>query len=215
MKLINQGAEAKIYSCRFEEYFGTDSKGDLIIKERISKGYRIRELDERIVLQRTLSEAKLLHEAKMAGIPTPVIYFIDKRKHALVMEKVGGQRVKEELVGSPKESMGLIEAVGRSVGLMHGNNIIHGDLTTSNMIHRGDEVVFIDFGLGEFSSEVEKQAVDAHLLKQALKSTHFDFWEEYWEAFKQTYCRTYRKGREVLERIGDIELRGRYIERGE
>ncbi|HOP09596.1 MAG TPA: hypothetical protein PLC12_05220, partial [Candidatus Methanofastidiosa archaeon] len=100
-------------------------------------------------------------------------------------------------------------------GRLHGNNIIHGDLTTSNMIHRGDEIVFIDFGLGEFSSETEKQAVDAHLLKQALKSTHFDHWERYWETFTASYCDTYERGDDVIERIADIEMRGRYVERGE
>jgi len=215
MELINQGAEAKIYSTDFKEYFGIDKDGLLIVKERISKGYRIDELDKRLVLQRTLFEAKLLHEAKIAGVPTPVIYFIDKSIHAIVMENVVGTRVKEALQGSREVRHDILEKIGDLVGRLHSNNIVHGDLTTSNMIMTDGHIVFIDFGLGEFSSEIEKQAVDAHLLKQALKSTHFEHWEKYWKTFIGSYCRTYAKGKEVIERINDIELRGRYIERGE
>jgi len=215
MELINQGAEAKIFSSDFREYFGLDKEGEIIVKERVSKSYRIKEIDERLVLQRTLHEARLLHESKLAGVPTPVIFFIDKVKHALVMEKVLGARIKEELLRGTRLRDDLIATIGTQVGRLHSNNIIHGDLTTSNMILRDDEVVFIDFGLGEFSSETERQAVDAHLFKQALKSTHFVHWEEYWSTFVESYCSAYEGGRDSIERIQEIEMRGRYIKRGE
>jgi len=215
MNLINQGAEAKIYTSSFKEYFGLDIDRDLIVKERVSKSYRIPELDKRIVLSRTLHEAKLLHEAKNACVETPVIYFIDKSKHAIVMEYVRGTRAKEELIRSPLDGKDIVSSIGRSVAAMHSNNIIHGDLTTSNIIIRCGKMVFIDFGLGEFSSEIEKQAVDAHLFKQALKSTHFGMWEIYWKEFKASYSTAYRRGGDVLGRISEIESRGRYIERGE
>lgn len=215
MELINQGAEGKLYRATATEVFGMELPCGLVVKERVKKGYRIPVLDRRIVLSRTLHEARLIHEAKCAGASTPVLFFIDKKNCSLVMEYVEGMRAKELLISTPSRAEGMLMTIGKDVAALHRAGIIHGDLTTSNMIVRDDEVVLIDFGLGEFSPEVEKQAVDLHLFKQALKSTHYDRWESYWDIF----CRAYRQGREdgdkIIDRIGEIELRGRYIDRSE
>ena len=215
MELINQGAEGKLYRATALEVFGIPLPTDLVIKERVRKGYRIPALDQKIVLSRTLHEARLLHEAKRAGAHTPLLYYVDKQSFALVMEYVTGQRVKELLLSTPGLSPTLMQRIGTDVAALHCAGIIHGDLTTSNMIWRDEAVVFIDFGLGEFSPEIEKQAVDLHLFKQALKSTHYEQWEHYWGMFCDAYRKRSEMGEAVIERIAEIEKRGRYIDRSE
>jgi len=215
MQLINQGAEGKIYKTDAQEYFDLALPYKLIVKERARKRYRIQELDKKIVLSRTLHEAKLLHEAKNAGVATPTLFFIDRKKHALVMEFISGERVKEMLQKHPRKYLHILSGIGEMVGRLHSHGIVHGDLTTSNIIIRGSDIVFIDFGLGEFSPEVEKQSVDLHLFKQALKSTHFKNWKIYWRRFTESYIGSHAKASDVIERIKDIEKRGRYIQRGE
>ncbi len=215
MELINQGAEGKLYSATAEEVFGVPLPCGLVVKERVRKGYRIPALDEKIVLSRTLHEARLIHEAKCAGARTPVLFFIDKQSYSLIMEFVRGTRVKELLASEPSRAAELMRIIGTDVAALHCAGIIHGDLTTSNMIWRDGTVVLIDFGLGEFSPEIEKQAVDLHLFKQALKSTHYEMWEHYWGLFCAAYCERNSAGGAVVERITEIERRGRYVDRSE
>jgi len=215
MRLVNQGAEARLYHMTGQEYCGVSLPYDLVVKERVRKRYRIPQLDERIVISRTIHEARLLHEAKRAGVHTPTLFFIDTSRHAIVMEHIEGMRIKEHLISSPRASLPVLERIGADVGRLHAHGIVHGDLTTSNIILRDDEIVFIDFGLGEFSPEVEPQAVDLHLFKQALTSTHFTMMNAYWARFLEDYKTTMPASAEVIERIADIEQRGRYVERGE
>ncbi|RZN48991.1 Kae1-associated serine/threonine protein kinase [archaeon] len=215
MWLINQGAEAKLYHMTGQEYCGVSLPYDLVVKERVRKRYRIPPLDSRIVLSRTIHEARLLHEAKRAGVHTPTLFFIDTTRHAIVMEHIEGTRVKERLLDAPRTSLDLVVRIGADVGRLHAHGIVHGDLTTSNLILRDGDVVFIDFGLGEFSPDVEPQAVDLHLFKQALMSTHYEMTNSYWERFLEGYKTTMPASDEIIERIADIEQRGRYVERGE
>lgn len=215
MQLIRQGAEAKLYVTDGPEYFGVELPSRLVLKQRVSKRYRIEQLDSRIVLSRTLHEAKLIHDAKRAGVATPALYFVDRETHSLVMEYVEGPTLKEVLQDKGLEALGLLEEVGAMVARLHKSGIVHGDLTTSNIILSGHGLVLIDFGLGESSPEIEKHAVDLHLLKQALKSTHYDLWKDYWDRVVSAYIGARDGARDVMDRIDDIELRGRYVQRGE
>jgi len=94
--------------------------------------------------------------------------------------------------------------IGRSVRKLHDANIIHGDLTTSNMILK-DKVYFIDFGLGFFSTRIEDKAVDLFLFKKALESKHHEVWEECFKEVLKAYG-----DQKVMERLKEIEKRGRY-----
>ena len=76
-----------------------------------------------------------------------------------------------------------IRSVGRGVAKLHNGDVIHGDLTTSNMMLRlssggGDvdvgEVVMLDFGLSAVGSQHEDKAVDLYVLERAFSSTHAD-----------------------------------------
>jgi len=105
-----------------------------------------------------------------------------------------------EIIGS--------EELGKKIGILHSNNIIHGDLTTSNMI-LDNEIKFIDFGLSFFSTKEEDKAVDLHLLRQALESKHHDIWEKCFEAALKGYKKSYPEHSIVLNRLQKVEARGR------
>jgi len=197
---IAAGAEAVI-----------ERSGGRVIKRRVSKNYRIPELDTRIRAARTRSEAKLISEARRCGVPTPIIYDVDTAEHTIEMEFIEGPRMKDVL------DPGMSERIGELVGRLHGCGIIHGDLTTSNLIlHTGDgdsggddRIYFIDFGLGYFEKNVEAQGVDVHVLFQTFVSTHGDPGLE--EAFSRGYRRTFPDADQVLTRVREIEARGRYL----
>jgi Kae1-associated kinase Bud32 len=193
---IAAGAEAVI-----------ERSGGRVIKRRVSKNYRIPKLDMRIRAARTRSEAKLLSEARRCGVPTPIIYDVDTTEHTIEMEFIEGPRMKDVL------DLGMSERIGELVGRLHGCGIIHGDLTTSNLIlHNGDgndRIYFIDFGLGYFEKNVEAQGVDVHVLFQTFVSTHGDPRLE--EAFSRGYRRTFSDADQVLTRVREIEARGRYL----
>ncbi|MDY6965880.1 MAG: Kae1-associated kinase Bud32 [Halobacteriota archaeon] len=186
-----QGAEAIV-----EIYY------DSVIKKRITKSYRLRELDDKIRAKRTRMEAKMISEARKGGVPTPIIY--DISDYEIAMELIKGDSLKHVLNDK------LCMDVGEMVGKLHNNGIVHSDLTTSNMILSGGKIYLIDFGLSYFDKSVEARGVDIHLLFQTFKSTH-DEEERLREAFEVGYKRLFPKASEVLKRVIEIEQRGRYL----
>ncbi len=206
--LIKKGAEASLF---LEEWHGLK----VILKKRLSKKYRVPELDRTIQIQRTKHEPHVIHRAKEAGVPTPVIYMVDLAEATIVMEYVEGKQVKNVLNELPTEKrIKLCRYIGELIGKLHGSGIIHGDLTTSNMILTPTgKMVFIDFGLSEQTMEVEAKGVDLHLLKRALHSTHYLYADECFEAVMEGYEKTVgeKEAKLVLEKILEIEKRGRYV----
>ncbi|MBU0959281.1 MAG: Kae1-associated serine/threonine protein kinase, partial [Nanoarchaeota archaeon] len=183
---------------------------NLIIKDRIVKSYRIKEIDKKIRKSRTKAEAKLLEKASKI-INTPKV--IEIKENKLVMEFLKGKKLSEHL-DSLENKIIICKQIGKDVAKLHTNNIIHGDLTTSNMILINDtpNIFFIDFGLGFISHKLENKAVDLHLLKQALEAKHYKQWEKLWKAFEQGY-KTSKEANKVLERLKAVERRGRYKEK--
>lgn len=206
--LIKKGAEASLY---LEEWHGRKA----VLKKRVSKKYRVPELDNEIQTKRTKHEPQIMHRAKEAGVPTPIVFLVDLEEATIVMEFVEGKQVKHVLNGLPQDERGrLCQHIGELVGKLHSYGIVHGDLTTSNMILTPTgEVVFIDFGLSDQTRELEARGVDLHLMKRAIVSTHFMHAEECFEAVMAGYEKTVGKNAtdEVLEKIAEIERRGRYI----
>jgi len=132
------------------------------------------------------------------------------------MEYIEGERLKELLERvSMEERLKICREVGRLIGRLHEGGIVHGDLTTSNMIMRNGKIYFIDFGLAEFDDTLEAQGVDLHLLKRAMESTHYKWFEEGFKEVLNGYeeVRGREKRVEIEEKIREIELRGRYRER--
>ncbi len=180
-------------------------------KHRIPKSYRIREIDDRIRRERIVLEANMLVNAKKA-VKTPHIFDVNLKKKSLLMEFIDGDKVKDLFLRE-----GWIQRVskkiGESVAKLHSIDIVHGDLTTSNMIlgDRG-EIYFIDFGLATKSEKTEDKAMDLVVLKKMLNSTHYKYFGEIWAAFLDGYSR-YKKAGEVVRKITEIEKRARYVER--
>jgi len=202
-KIIKRGAEAVLYL-----------EDNQLVKERIKKNYRLKEIDEKLRKLRTRKEAKLLNEAKRVGVETPKIFSIDEKGFKIVMELIEGRRLKEFLNETNNENRRKVtEEIGKAVGLLHRNGIIHGDLTTSNMILKDNKIFFIDFGLGDFSNRTEDLAMDLSVLKEAFKSTHFKHLDLLWESFIKGYKLTNDKFNKVLDTLNDIEKRGRYVKR--
>ena len=206
--LLKKGAEASLF---LADWHGRR----VVMKKRLPKSYRPVELDVRIRSYRTVHEPQLMHEAKKAGVPTPIIFLVDVADSTIVMEFIEGKQVKQFLNAiSPSERSALCTEVGKLVGNLHSYGIVHGDLTTSNMICGKDgKVFFVDFGLGEFSEELEARGVDMHLMKRALWSVHFQFAEDCFDAIVKGYSEVMGKKdvASVLGKIMEIEKRGRYI----
>lgn len=180
-------------------------RGDLVHKRRIEKRYRVKEIDERIRKERTKSEAKLISEARRRGAPTPIIF--DINDYEIVMERIEGDLAREVI------NEDISEKIGAFVGVLHKNKIIHGDLTTSNIIvGRDDSIYFIDFGLSFIESSTEARGVDVHVFFQSIGGTH-ESYERLRDAFIKGYKRSFSNASQVLKRVKEIEQRGRYVER--
>ena len=207
--LLKRGAEASLY---LAEWHGKNA----VIKTRLPKMYRHEKLDKMIRTYRTVHEPQLMHESKKAGVSTPIIYLVDVENATIVMEYIEGNQVKKMLTTlSANKRNGVCIRIGELVARLHKNCIIHGDLTTSNMIQKEDGRIFlVDFGLGEKNSELEARGVDLHLLKRALQSTHYRFAEECFKAVLKGYSSVLgeNEAKDVLNKIRDLERRGRYVE---
>lgn len=209
LELVAKGAEADLW-------LDPDWNGlKVLIKKRGEKTYRNPELDRQIRRFRTIHEADIIHRAKGAGVPSPIIYQIDTENATIVMEYVEGDMVRDIVEGLDlEERRRLFRLIGEMAGRLHGAGIVHGDLTTSNMIRTQDRVVFVDFGLGEISFETEKRGVDLNLMRRMLTSTHFRHTDELFDAFKEGYISVLGgEAEEAIGRMKEIAKRGRYVER--
>ena len=203
MKLIKRGAEAEIY---LSEWNGKK----VAVKRRVPKSYRLPQIDKRLREARTKLEAKLISEARGFGVSTPIIYDIDLPQNQIIMDYIDGTRIKEKLqqveVDVQKD---LCTEIGKSLGKLHKNDLIHGDLTTSNMILMDNKIYFIDFSLGGKSKEIESKGVDLHLLSEAFESTHSEIIEMF-EYVLEGYKAEYEEADLVIKKVKEIEKRGRY-----
>ena len=203
MKLIKTGAEAEIF---LSEWMGRK----VALKQRIPKTYRHGEIDKRLREARTKLEAKMLSEARSFGVSTPIIYDVDTQESQITMEFVEGERIKEALhARNPDEQKKLCTEIGKCLGKLHANHLIHGDLTTSNMILKDGRIYFIDLSLGGKSKEIESKGVDLHLLMEAFESTHseiLDMFSHVLDGYKEEYD----EAEKVIAKVKEIEKRGRY-----
>jgi N6-L-threonylcarbamoyladenine synthase/protein kinase Bud32 len=202
-ELSAKGAEANIYPKKYLDQ-------SVLVKKRIPKGYRIDEIDQELRKKRTKNEAKLLREAKRCGVTTPLVYDVNQKKSGITMENIDGKLVKDVFNRAKmSEIISISIKIGENVARLHNCSIIHGDLTSSNLILKDDKIVFIDFGLGKISQLVEDKGVDLLVFKKAIAGIHHHFSQECFEAILQGYqgADDYEK---VVDKIEEIERRGRY-----
>ncbi|PWN36107.1 kinase-like protein [Meira miltonrushii] len=190
----------------------TSSRSDkVLLKYRFPKTYRHPTLSTQLTASRTTAEARALIRCARVGVNTPKIVCVDEEQGVLGLEIVDGYSVRELLGGGSEgedeyeeeeevqpsnqiaseelilltneEGLVIMRKIGIQLARMHQAHIIHGDLTTSNMMVRRQkgaasiqsaEVVLIDFGLSLNSTSAEDKAVDLYVLQRAFASTHPD-----------------------------------------
>ncbi|MEO2220326.1 MAG: KEOPS complex kinase/ATPase Bud32 [Nitrosopumilus sp.] len=202
MKLIKKGAEADIYQTKWQN-------SNAILKIRKIKNYRNQTLDSKIRKQRTIKESQMISKAKEFGIPTPLVYFVNLEKTSILMQEIPGTPV-HDLPES--KIIQLSKEIGKLVGLLHKNGVMHGDLTTSNFILFKNILYMIDFGLSQNTIKPEDHAVDLRLIKEILNSAHAKIMQSAWKNFligyKSVVGITYHT--KIVKLVSDIESRGRY-----
>jgi len=208
MQLIGQGAEGKVYGTVF-------LSRPTIVKERVSKSYRVKELDQKLTLQRLRQEARCMVKCRRAGVLTPSIFLVDQLNNRLYMERVLGSTTKDILRTSrhgeyPESCLIWAKEIGVQIGRMHDADVVHGDLTTSNiMVQEIDLKVFlIDFGLAMISTVIDDKAVDLYVLERAFISTHPGS-QNLVAAIMESYRFTCRKGTLILHKLEQVRQRGR------
>lgn len=202
MKLVKKGAEADIYVTIWN---GLDS----ILKIRKKKDYRVHSLDMRIRTLRTIREAKMISEAKSFGITTPLVYFVDEKKCEIYLQLIKGKLVRDL---SLNKIIKICTEIGKMVGTLHKNGVMHGDLTTSNFILSNQGLIILDFGLSQKTDKVDDYAIDLRLFKEVLNSAHAQIVEDAWLSFVLGYRKILGNmlTEKVLSHVSVIEKRGRY-----
>ncbi|OIW28836.1 kinase-like protein [Coniochaeta ligniaria NRRL 30616] len=242
--LITQGAEGRLYKTTY-----LLPTLPCALKYRPPKPYRHPTLDARLTRARILAEARVLARCRRDGVPVPAVYAVDEGAGWLMMEwiegvpvRVGinawlGERVEREeedgeqqqqhgsgKVGEDQEPLAdVMRRVGAAVGKLHKTGIVHGDLTTSNMMLRPreghgqgsereslleGEIVLIDFGLATQSAHEEDRAVDLYVLERAFGSTHPRA-ESFFDEVLAGYRESFKHAPQVLKKLEDVRMRGR------
>ncbi|XP_071556713.1 EKC/KEOPS complex subunit Tp53rkb isoform X1 [Temnothorax nylanderi] len=226
-ELIAQGAEARLYKGL---YLGKAC----LMKERFVKNYRHPELDARLTKDRIRAEARAIIRAKSAGIATPALYLVDLERRSIYMEYVENATVLKEFIekniSGNADADRLVDFIGRGlgtlIGRLHSRNIIHGDLTTSNILLKNDsneppyddqsdaaetQFVMIDFGLARVDSTLEDKAVDLYVLERSLLSAHSEvptLFSRIFHHYQQHY-QNKNQCEQVLARYKQVQERGR------
>ena len=202
MKLLKKGAEADVY-------LSTWNGKKAILKIRKEKTYRNSLLDKRIRKQRTIKESEIISQVKSFGISTPLIYFLDVNKCSILMQYIDGKLVRDM---NEKVIEKTCFEIGKIVGILHKNGIMHGDLTTSNFILSKKKLILIDFGLASRTEKPDDHAIDLRLFKEILNSAHANILNKSWSNFLKGYSKSVgeKYSKKIIKLVAVIESRGRY-----
>ena len=186
----------------------------IVVKDRIKKSYRVPELDMHLRSERTRMEARLINEAARAGVSVPKVLEVDEKENKIIMEFIEGEQAKNVASSlSAGDLQNLAYNIGISVGKLHYAGLIHGDLTTSNMILKDGKLYLIDFGLGQQSAHPEDQGTDLAVLHESIRATHLKQLEILWLKIIEGYKSVFPQADKVLKALHSIEMRGRYMRR--
>ena len=208
-QLLKQGAEAKVYVGKFLDR-------DAIIKERFPKSYRVPALDQKLTKNRMAQEARSMARSRRNGVKAPAVYHLDFERRLIFMEYISDGIVMKDHIKSlnvVSDSDALVEVmqlIGNVLGKLHDANIIHGDLTTSNMIIEitSKQITLIDFGLSFVSALPEDKGVDLYVLERAFLSTH-PATEKPFQELLDSYAATSKNSKAVLKKLDEVRMRGR------
>lgn len=219
---VSQGAEALVYVTDVHPYMPAEpaaSENLYIIKYRPPKPYRHPSLDAQLTKHRTLSEARILQKLLQLDVPAPSLVFVDPRNGLIWMEHVKGLSLKQWIWDVEEDSdmqdtmKRTLTLAGAAIARLHLADIVHGDLTSSNIMLQDRAPVLIDFGLASQSSMAEDKAVDLYVLERAIQSTHPIHSEKYngWllDGYLEQYGKANSKRQELVRRLEQVRLRGR------
>ena len=235
--LLSQGAEGKIY-------IGEFLSKKCLIKERFQKKYRVEELDKKLTKNRMLNESRNILRASKLGIKVPSLYFIDLIERKIYMEYLENSCQLKAIIQSiysksdikPYELLinKISNDLGDIISKLHSGDLIHGDLTPSNIIlttkddtssdllnnaenkiienKNYDDMYLIDFGLSSVTlsttSSMEDKAVDLYVLKRAIISSNPKS-EELFEKAMNVYQDKCKNGKDIINKYKKVEMRGR------
>jgi TP53 regulating kinase-like protein len=206
--LMHRGAEADLYLTLVGPW-------KAVLKKRVEKKYRQKDLDVWIRKERTTKEATMLGEARKAGVRTPTLLRLNPEEFSLTMSLVQGKLARDSLdLLKPKVGEDLFLDLGHQIGKLHRKGIVHGDLTTSNLIISEENTAnVIDFGLASSSIEAEDRAVDLHLLRRSIATSHSFGVEKCFRALSKGYTASlgHRDSASVYSKASEIARRGRYF----
>lgn len=226
-ELIAQGAEARVYK-------GTYLGQSALMKERFEKKYRHAGLDTRLTKDRMKAECRAILRAKAAGVTTPAIYLANFERRCIYMEYIENaimlKEFIEENVSNDSNNLDctlnvIAEALGAILAKLHSKNIIHGDLTTSNVLLKNQvdrhfdikehdatsNFVVIDFGLARIESSVEDKAVDLYVLERSLLSAHSEvplLFSKIFDVYQTRYTNK-KECNEIVAKYKEVQSRGR------
>ncbi|VVB50821.1 KEOPS complex subunit Bud32 [uncultured archaeon] len=198
MELVHKGAEAELFR-----------EGDVLLKRRSQKKYRIPEVDDLIRKRRTRREAKVLKQLAEMGVPAPKLISVDEKSCELKMEYIDGKKAKDLFEELPmKEAEALSRRVGELLKQVHDAHIIHNDLTGSNLlVTKKIGVHLIDWGLSVQSTRTEDKAMDLVVYRRNLQATHPQRFQHLWDAMTQGYGQE----TDAIKQVQKILHRGRYL----
>ena len=205
---LHRGAEADLFVSALPPW-------KAVVKRRVRKAYRNEQLDSKIRKERTVKESSAIHDAKVAGARTPSILGLDLERYSIVMTFVDGVVARDAIdTMNASSRIALLEDLGRQVGCLHSAGIVHGDLTTSNIIlPEGGRPFIIDFGMSVKSSEPEDRGTDLHLLQRSLIATHALDATSSFKRVAKGYCESAgeKTAESSLRKAAEIARRGRYF----
>ncbi len=205
---LHRGAEADLFLSQLPPW-------KVVVKRRVRKAYRHEGLDASIRKERTVKESSAIRDAKIAGARTPSILGLDVERSSIIMTFIDGLLARDVIdTMSDARQRSLLEELGRQVGSLHSAGIVHGDLTTSNIILPGEEKPFmIDFGMARKSSDHEDHGGDLHLLQRSLIATHAlnaaDSLRRVAKGYREVVGE--EMARSSLRKAAEIARRGRYF----
>lgn len=209
-KEIEKGAEATIFR-------GFFLNSPVILKQRSPKGYRLPQIDQSIRTQRIKAEARIMTFAWKIGARVPALLGIDFYNRILIIEELYGVTLFSMLTSTTfTELATFFDEVGQQIGLLHRNDIIHGDLTVFNVVIDDEKGLpyLIDFGLSQISSEIEKKGDDALTFYNTLKAISSQY-KGLFESFQAGYLKVYEEGSNTFVLMRKIQSRARYVARDE
>lgn len=222
MTTLWQGAEARLMLGQF-------NGKECLIKERFVKKYRHPDLDKHLTRERMRAESKAISRCRAAGLNVPAVVHMDLDERKIYMEYFSNSITTKAYINDiaadssadNKRLQQLANEIGTCIGTMHTNNIIHGDLTTSNFLlnspttNDGDkkdfteyQLIVIDFGLSSYSQSAEQKGVDLYVLERALLSTHSSI-PQLFELILDAYKQSSNNCQEIIAKFEEVRARGR------